>query len=524
MRKFLHFSKVSARLCLLVCALCTLAFDSHAQKPKEKFVNDEVLVKFKHASKSESIDTTISSYRAKRLEKLGDLGWQRIKLPPGLSVEKALEKLKLNGLIDAVQPNFYYTILATPNDPIYTDGMYGMASISAPQAWDIATGSPAVVVANIDSGIRYNHEDLAPNIWVNAGETPANGVDDDGNGFVDDVHGYDFRFNDPDPADENGHGTHTAGTIGAVGNNSIGVVGVNWNVKIMAINIYSPAGNDTTSAMLINAYNYVRMMKERGVNIRVTNNSYGGCLEACEYDLATKDAIDALGDAEILNVFAAGNGNTNIDDTPFYPASYSSPSVLSVAASTSTEERAGFSNYGVSGVDLAAPGMHIISTWHTDAFKYNFLSGTSMASPHVAGAAALLSALDPSLSAASLKATIMNNVDILPQWNGLVKTGGRLNVFKALQNQTACDIALESTSILATTKGGLYKLNVTAPPNCEYAVKSDSVWAVVNGPAVASGGGQIAVRVRVNDTLRRSAAIRVGSQIVTVRQSRDGGK
>src|SRR5690606_981292 len=152
-----------------------------------------------------------------------------------------------------------------------------------------------------------------------------NGADDDNNGFVDDVHGWDFFYNDSDPMDDTtgfgGHGTHTAGTIGAVGNNGLGVVGVNWNVKIMAIKIYSPAGTDSTSAMLINAYNYVRMMKlQRGVNIRVTNNSYGGCNEACGYDQATKDAIDAMGEAGILNVFAAGNNGSNNESVPHYPS------------------------------------------------------------------------------------------------------------------------------------------------------------------------------------------------------------
>jgi subtilisin family serine protease len=480
------------------------------------------LVKFKPGIRAESIQHFAESNRLKVMETLGDLGWQRVKIPTGMTVEKALRKLRLDETVVEIQPNFYYHLLATPNDPEFTNGMYGMTKISAPQAWDITTGGSTVVVADIDTGMRYTHEDLAANAWINSGEIAGNGLDDDGNGFVDDVFGYDFRFNDPDPADENGHGTHTAGTIGAVGNNAIGVVGVNWNVKIMAIKIYSPAGTDTTSAMLVNAYNYVRMMKNRGVNIRVTNNSYGDCPEACGYDQATKDAIDAMGDADILNVFAAGNANRNNDITPFYPATYTSPSIISVAASDANDNRAGFSSWGATTVDLAAPGVTIMSTWHTDALKYRLLSGTSMATPHVAGAAALLSSLNPSLSALSLKATLLNNVDALPQWSGLVKTGGRLNVFKALQNQTVCSYNLESNSVHAATKGGLYTINVTAPQNCDYSIKSEAKWIVPMSPNAMSGGGTVKVWVRVNPTIHRSGIVRIAGQAVTISQSRDG--
>jgi hypothetical protein len=154
---------------------------------------------------------------------------------------------------------------------------------------------------DIDTGANYNHPDLAANMWTNPGEINGNMIDDDGNGFVDDFYGWDFRFNDSDPFDQHGHGTHTSGTIGAVGNNGVGVVGVNWTVRLMTIKIYSAAATDTTSAQLIAAYQYVLMMKNRGINIRVTNNSYGGCPETCGYDQATKDAIDALGNAGILN-------------------------------------------------------------------------------------------------------------------------------------------------------------------------------------------------------------------------------
>jgi subtilisin family serine protease len=292
----------------------------------------------------------------------------------------------------------------------------------------------------------------------------------------------------------------------------------------MPIKIYSPAGTDTTSAMLINAYNYVRMMKNRGVNIRVTNNSYGGCSETCGFDRATKDAIDAMGDADILNVFAAGNaadnGNSDNDVTPFYPSSYTSPSILAVAASDRFDNR--FFRYGVKSVDLAAPGIAILSTGYTDAQKYRALSGTSMATPHVAGAAALLSSLNPSLSAVSLKATLMNNVDALPQWNGFVKTGGRLNVFKALQNQTVCTFSLENTSFNVPVKGGLFKLNVAAPQNCDFSAKSDANWAVVLDSGDYSGNGTVKIWVRTSPFQTRTTTVHVAGQTVTIKQSKPG--
>ena len=316
--------------------------------------------------------------------------------------------------------------------------MYEMQKISAPAAWDLTTGSQQTVVAVIDTGIKYTHEDLAANMWTNPGEIAGNGIDDDGNGFVDDVYGYDFFYNDSDPLDENGHGTHTAGTIGAVGNNSLGVVGVNWNVRLMAIKIYSASGNGTTSAMLINAYNYVRMMRERGVNIRVTNNSYGGCDEACGYDQATKDAIDALGRANVLQVFAAGNNGQNVETTPFYPGSYTSPSILTVAASDQNDNRASFSNYGATSVDVAAPGVSDSQHGQNDGKLRNFKRNFDGFAHTTAGAAALLASQNPNLSAASLKATLINSVDVLSNWNGIVKSGGRINVARALQNQTVC--------------------------------------------------------------------------------------
>lgn len=506
----------------VIIVMLFLAVLTGAQRNLDRFVPDELLVKYAPEANSAVKRRAGANMGAEFIEELGDLGWVRIRIPRRMALNVAAARLLRSPGIVSVQPNYYYRLLQTPDDPKFPEsGMFGLPAISAPLAWDMSTGSRDVVVAVVDTGMRYSHEDLAANVWTNPAEIDGNGIDDDGNGFVDDVHGYDFFFDDPDPIDENGHGTHVTGTVGAVGNNGLGVVGVNWAVSLMAIKIFSPTGSGTTTAMVLNAYNYIRMMRQRGVNIRVTNNSFGGCDENCGFDQAMKDSIDALGDADILNIFAAGNGNTDIDAAPFYPASYTSPSVVSVASSTSLDTRSGFSNFGMESVDLAAPGTVILSTTFGADDTYGILSGTSMATPHVTGAAALLAAAHPELSASSLKATLLNNVDPLPDWTGIVKTGGRLNVAAALQNPTDCSFALSATSFPVRTKGGLFTVDVTAPPNCDYLIRSNVKWIHVLGADTRSGDSEIVFRVSFNSRIARSAAIELGGKSIIVTQSRN---
>lgn len=511
----------SVRLFIFFILLNASALAVFAQYNSNFYVRDEVLVKFKNGTVSQGARAANNEIGARVLEEFAELKWQRVRLPEGLSVKDAIERYKNLEEVEYVQPNFYYHLLATPNDAQYTNtAMYGLGKISAPSAWDLSTGSSGIVVADIDTGMRYTHEDLAANAWKNTGETPNDGIDNDGNGFIDDYYGWDFFYNDSNPIDDaGGHGTHTAGTIGAVGNNSVGVVGVNWNVKIMPIKIYSPVGTDSTSTMLVNAYTYIRMMKLRGVNIRVTNNSYGGCGEACGYDQATKDALDAMGDADILNVFAAGNDARNNETTPNYPSNYTSPSVLAVASSTSTDTRSSFSNYGAVSVDLAAPGSSVRSTYASSDTAYANLSGTSMATPHVTGAAALLASYNPNLSAQSLKASLMNTVDVLPAWNGVVKTGGRLNVFRAMQNQTVCNYSLDRTSQTVSSGGGTFTISVTTPINCDYAVKSNAAFITVTNGNPGSGNGSVGFSVAANSGSTRNGTITVGNQTFSISQS-----
>ena len=329
-----------------------------------------------------------------------------------------------------MQPNYVRRVAAPapPNDPYWTFGLlWGIERIQAQPVWTTFTnGSPDVVVAGIDTGVDYTHPDLAANMWVNPGEIPGNGLDDDGNGYVDDVHGIDAINGDSDPMDDHGHGTHTAGTIGATGDNGAGVVGVAWGSRILACKFLGNTGSGT-DAGAIECFNYLVALKQSGINIRVSNNSWGGLREGAQADVL-KAAIDEAGAAGILNVFAAGNAGANNDQTPFDPAGFDSPSIVSVAASNSADNRASFSNYGATTVDLAAPGDFILST---SAGSYTFSSGTSMAAPHVAGAAALLASKDPSLSVDAMKTVLMATADVLPQWAGLTVSGGRLNLLSA---------------------------------------------------------------------------------------------
>ena len=371
----------------------------------------------------------------------------------------AVEKyLAGNTDIASFSRNGTTTPLTVPNDPLFsrlyalhntgqTGGTVG-ADIGATAAWNVTTGSQAVVVGVIDTGIDYTHPDLAANIWTNPGEIAGNGIDDDANGFVDDVHGYDFANNDGDPMDDHGHGTHVSGTIGAVGGNGTGVTGVSWNVSLMALKFLDASGSGWDSDA-IRAVNYATMMRTTyDVDVGVTNNSWGGG----SYDAGLLDAINAGGSAGIMFVAAAGNSGLNADTLPSYPAAYDSPAIVSVAATDNADSLAWFSNYGRTSVDLAAPGVNIISTLPGN--RYGMLSGTSMATPHVSGVAALALAVDPSLTVAQLKGRLLDHVDPISGLASRTVSGGRLNAATVVNSLVVADPTVAISSSKAILKAG----------------------------------------------------------------------
>src|SRR5438128_5057042 len=342
-----------------------------------------------------------------------------------MDVAAALDYYRRLPNVAFAEPNYRIRLFATPNDP-RREALWGLDKINASGAWDQTTGDASIVVATVDTGIDYNHPDLAANVWSNPGEIPGNNIDDDQNGYIDDVHGINTLNQSGDVRDDDGHGTHVAGTIGAVGNNGLGVVGVNWQVKLISVKIFS-ADDSAGTAGAAEGYEYLMALKRRGVNIRVVNNSWGGPVPS----QLLYEAMCAAESEGILSVCAAGNSSHNADDRPDFPAGLDCASMISVAASTREDDPASFSNYGALTVDLAAPGESVLSTYR-GAGHYANLSGTSMASPHVAGAAALLLARNNSLTPAALKALLLATVDPLPQWQGRVVSGGRLNVGNAL--------------------------------------------------------------------------------------------
>lgn len=358
---------------------------------------------------------------------------------------------KMTDLVEYAEPNFKIELDPTessktvnalsrlsedsnvPNDPMFNEqwalantGQNGgkeNADLSALKAWEKSKGSSKVVIAVLDTGVDYTHPDLIQNMWFRPDNVPQ--YKDDELGTFDDIKGFDAADNQSDPMDDNGHGTHCAGIIGAEGNNDEGIAGINWNVQIMPLKFLGKGGFGSVKDA-IESINYAIDRKRNGVNIRIISASWG----STQYSKALEDAIRAAGEADILFVAAAGNNSTNNDKQAHYPSNYALPNVISVAALDRFDNLASFSNYGVKTVHIAAPGREIASTWLGD--DYREASGTSMATPYVSGTAALILANEGDLSVAELRAKVLKSVDKIDSLNGKVETGGRINAAKAL--------------------------------------------------------------------------------------------
>ena len=389
----------------------------------------------------------------------------------GKALLDRIKNLQRTGAFEYVEPDYLQTASLEPNDSAYTDGtLWGLkntgaaggvagADIAAAAAWSITTGNASVIVAVVDTGVNYLHQDLASQMWVNPGEIAGNGLDDDNDGYVDNVYGINAVTNGGDPMDDNQHGSHVSGTIGALANGGGPIVGVAWNVRIMACKFLDANGSGATSDA-IECIDFVVAEKLRtGAGTRIIlSNSWGGG----PFEQSLEDAIAATRSNNMLFVAAAGNDTNNNDASPSYPASYAVDNILSVAAVDRTNNIARFSNFGAQSVHLGAPGVAIYSSTHTSPTSYATLSGTSMAAPHVSGAAVLLWAQFPTATYSDIRQRLLVGTVPIPALSGKTSTGGRLNVHNSLtvapDNQL--ELAVSSDSGLQVVSGQTAKIFV----------------------------------------------------------------
>ncbi|HEX5746435.1 MAG TPA: S8 family serine peptidase [Archangium sp.] len=410
---------------------------------EKRYVEGELLVRFRAPSRTGEPSSLHARWGAKVVHSYASLpGLQVIRLPEGTDLERALEAYRADPRVLSAGYNAVYSsdsvAPVVPDDSLF-GSLWGLkntgqdagvagADIGATEAWSLTQGSNEVVLAVIDSGLDYNHPDLAPNVWTNPGEIPGNGLDDDGNGYVDDVHGINAITGTGDPMDDGNHGTHVAGILGAVGNNGQGIAGVNWNAKIIACKFLDKAGNGT-EANALKCMDYLLRLKQRAknpVNIIATNNSWSCRSRTCNSELM-RTAILKHQEAGMLFVAAAGNVNANIDTAESWPAKHQLPNMLVVAATDRKDARWSLSSYGPHTVHLGAPGVDILSTVPGNA--YRSFNGTSMASPYVVGVAGLLAAQDPTRDWRAIKNLLQAGAQPIASLSGFTMTGRRLRAW-----------------------------------------------------------------------------------------------
>ena len=409
-----------------------------------EIVPNEIIVKFSAGSTESRRNSILNNISGSVLEHIHTNAMKRRGDKEGvylvrtsLNAINAINKGKAEDGVEFVEPNFIYQHTAITDDTYFSNGsLWGMGNTSsiygsnAATAWAAGkTGSRAVYIGIIDEGVMNEHEDLIGNFAVNPFEVAGNGQDDDGNGLIDDVKGWDFAGNNNTIFDgaTDDHGTHVAGTIGAIANNGKGVVGVNWNVSLLSAKFLGPRGGTTANA--IKAVDYFTDLKNKGLNIVATNNSWGGG----GFSQALQDAIERANTANVLFIAAAGNSTINIDASASYPAAYPNANIIAVAALNSNGTIASYSNYGATKVDIGAPGSGIWSTIPKSVkgkiiSSYASYNGTSMATPHVSGACALYASIYPGSTAAAIKNAILGSATPTSSLSGKTLTGGRLNV------------------------------------------------------------------------------------------------
>lgn len=446
-------------LCFLVGFLPAPVDNSHAARTAPEYIPGEVLVKFKKAPVAQRM-RALKGIEAEEFASfslppeaqitLGRMGGRvekafphhrvlKVRVHESVAVEDALNELRNDPEVEYAEPNYILRTQDVPVDPGF-DKQWALADIEAPQAWSLrknGAGGPdglSTIVAVIDTGVDYRHNDLAPNMWVNPGEVPGDRIDNDGNGYVDDIYGIDAANNDSNPMDDEGHGTHCAGIIGAAGDSGIGITGVNWKASIMALKFMDASGAGTVADVIECIQYAVDIHKDRKTyrNGRmILSNSWGGG----GYSKALYDAIQTARDAGVLFVIAAGNEGQDLDRSPSYPAGFGLGNIITVGASDKGDLPASFSNIGAKQVDLFAPGVSILSTLPRN--KYGLMSGTSMACPFVSGACALSWSKAYRSSWKEIKNLIVKRVDPKPELSGKCASGGRLNLYNSMRKAVA---------------------------------------------------------------------------------------
>jgi subtilisin family serine protease len=386
-----------------------------------------------------------------------------------------IEQYRADEEVETAEPDFLVKAQLAPNDPSYVDGLlwalhnYGQdgglagADLDAPDAWDGIRIASRVIVAVIDTGVRYTHEDLAPNIWTNQREIAGNKLDDDGNGYIDDLHGINAITGSGDPMDDCGHGTHIAGIIGAAGNNGRGIVGVAWQVQILPCKFMKSTGEGAYS----DAIECIEYARKAGAQI--INASWGGP----QYSAALQKAVATAQAAGIIFVTAAGNTASNNDKTPFYPACFGLDNIVAVAATTRADLLASdYSNYGGASVQVAAPGTGIYSTWYSSDEAYASLNGTSMAAAYVSGILALVQARFPEENYHQHLHRLIAGCDLLPGLTGKCVSGGRVNLRKALGLPSLKAVAPPpALSVAGGHTPATIQFQLTGQPGESYAIE-----------------------------------------------------